>query len=69
MLDVTSQLTNLLTRGGTLEQRAKLTANDVLLLPQFDGGLELHDFARMSETIQTGTTPSCRTARSSSGLR
>ncbi len=54
VLDVTTQLTNLLTRGGTLEQRASLTANDVLLLPQFSEDLGSADFARMRETIQAG---------------
>ena len=54
VLDVTTQLTNLLTRGGTLEQRRKLTANDVLLLPQFDEELSSTTFARMGEAIQSG---------------
>jgi NTE family protein len=54
VLDVTTQLTNLLTRGGTLEQRRKLTANDVLLLPQFAEDLSSTNFARMSEAIQSG---------------
>jgi NTE family protein len=54
VLDVTTQLTNLLTRGGTLEQRRKLTANDVLLLPQFDEELGSTTFARMGEAIQSG---------------
>jgi NTE family protein len=54
VLDVTEQLTNLLTRGGTLEQRRKLTANDVLLLPQFAEDLSSTTFARMGEAIQSG---------------
>ena len=54
VLDVTTQLTNLLTRGGTLDQRARLTANDVLLLPQFSADLGSADFTRMRETIQAG---------------
>jgi NTE family protein len=54
VLDVTSQLTNMLTRNGTLQQRAKLSSNDLLLVPTFGGDLTSMDFARMSETIQTG---------------
>jgi NTE family protein len=54
VLDVTSQLTNLLTRNGTLQQRAKLTSNDVLLVPKFGDDLTSTDFTRMRETIQTG---------------
>ena len=54
VLDVTSQLTNMLTRNGTLQQRAKLNSNDLLLVPTFGGDLTSMDFARMSETIQTG---------------
>jgi NTE family protein len=54
VLDVTTQLTNLLTRGGTLEQRAKLGVNDVLLVPQFEEDLGSADFTRMRETIQSG---------------
>jgi len=54
VLDVTSQLTNMLTRNGTLQQRAKLTSNDLLLVPTFGGDLTSMDFARMGETIQTG---------------
>ena len=36
VLDITTQLTNMLTRTGAGRQRAKLAANDVLLLPTFD---------------------------------
>jgi NTE family protein len=54
VLDITTQLTNMLTRTGTLEQRAKLTANDLLLLPTFDDELSSVDFTRMRETIQSG---------------
>jgi NTE family protein len=54
VLDVTAQLTNLLTRNGTLEQRAKLTESDLLLVPTFGEDLTSMDFARMRETIQTG---------------
>jgi NTE family protein len=54
VLDVTSQLTNLLTRNGTLQQRAKLTSDDVLLVPKFSDDLTSMEFARMGETVQTG---------------
>jgi NTE family protein len=54
VLDVTTQLTNLLTRGGTLEGRRQLTANDVLVLPQFAADLGSADFTRMRETIESG---------------
>ncbi|HEX7237519.1 MAG TPA: patatin-like phospholipase family protein [Gammaproteobacteria bacterium] len=54
VLDITSQLTNLLTRTGTLQQRAKLTSNDVLVVPKFSDDLTSLEFARMRETIQTG---------------
>jgi NTE family protein len=54
VLDVTTQLTNMLTRAGTLEQRAKLTDEDVLLVPQFDADLSSVDFSRISEAIQNG---------------
>jgi NTE family protein len=51
---VTSQLTNLLTRNGTLAQYSELTANDLLLVPKFGDDLTSLEFARMRETIQTG---------------
>jgi NTE family protein len=54
VLDVTSQLTNLLTRNGTLQGYAELTANDLLLVPKFGEDLTSLEFARMRETIQTG---------------
>src|SRR5688572_20962530 len=54
VLDVTSQLTNLLTRNGTLQQRSKLTSSDLLLVPTFGEELTSTDFARMSEAIQSG---------------
>jgi len=54
VLDVTSQLTNLLTRNGTLQQRAKLTSTDLLLVPKFGEELTSTDFTRMRETIQAG---------------
>jgi NTE family protein len=54
VLDITSQLTNLLTRNGALQQRAKLTDDDFILVPQFAEDLTSLEFARMHETIQTG---------------
>ena len=54
VLDVTSQLTNLLTRNGTLQQRAKLTSTDLLLVPKCGEELTSTDFTRMRETIQAG---------------
>jgi NTE family protein len=54
VLDVTSQLTNLLTRNGTLQQREKLTESDLLLIPTFGEELTSVDFGRMRETIQAG---------------
>jgi len=54
VLDVTSQLTNLLTRTGTNEQRRKLHGDDILVRPEFDEELSSVSFARMSEAIQAG---------------
>jgi NTE family protein len=54
VLDVTEQLTNLLTRRGTLEQRAKLTPQDLLVIPEFQEDLGSTSFARMSEAVQAG---------------
>jgi NTE family protein len=54
VLDVTTQLTNLLTRDGTLAGRQQLTPDDVLVLPQFSADMGSADFARMRETIQSG---------------
>jgi NTE family protein len=54
VLDVTEQLTNLLTRSGTLEQRAKLTPQDLLIVPEFEEALGSTSFARMREAVQTG---------------
>jgi NTE family protein len=54
VLDVTTQLTNLLTRSGTLEQRAKLLPQDFLVIPQFQEELSSTSFALMREAVQTG---------------
>src|SRR5688572_25270933 len=53
VLDVTSQLTNMLTRNGTLQGYADLTSTDLLLVPKFGEELTSTDFTRMRETIQT----------------
>jgi NTE family protein len=54
VVDITDQLTNLLTRNGTDEQRRQLGPQDVLLEPQFSEDLSSVSFARMRETIQAG---------------
>jgi NTE family protein len=54
LLDVTTQLTNLLTRAGTEEQRKKLTPRDVLVVPEFGEDVSSVSFERMAETEQAG---------------
>jgi NTE family protein len=54
VLDVTTQLTNLLTRNGTLQQRDKLGPQDLLVTPHFSEDLGSVSFARMEEAIQAG---------------
>lgn len=54
VVDVTTQLTNLLTRGGTMEQRQSLGPNDLLLIPQFEEDLGSSSFERMKDAIQAG---------------
>jgi NTE family protein len=54
VVDVTTQLTNLLTRTGTVQQRDKLGPQDILVAPQFSDDLGSVSFARMDEAIQTG---------------
>ncbi|HZL92597.1 MAG TPA: hypothetical protein VFB99_03095, partial [Vicinamibacterales bacterium] len=54
VVDITDQLTNLLTRNGTEEQIRQLGPQDVLLTPQFTEDLSAMSFARMRETIQAG---------------
>jgi NTE family protein len=54
VLDVTSQLTNLLTRAGNDAQRRNLRGDDILLRPEFGVDLSSVSFARMSEAIQAG---------------
>jgi NTE family protein len=54
VLDVTTQLTNLLTRNGTAEQKRKLGPNDILIEPQFSEDLSSLNFAKMKDAIQSG---------------
>ena len=54
VLDMTTQLTNLLTREGVQRQRELLTERDVLLQPEFDPELSSVDFERMVEMIDYG---------------
>lgn len=54
VLDITQQLTNLLTRFGTEEQLERLKDGDVLVRPEFQQEYSSVNFARMSETVQTG---------------
>lgn len=54
ILDVTEQLTALLTRGGAEAQRERLGEEDVLLRPEIGEGFGSVNFGRMSETIQAG---------------
>jgi NTE family protein len=54
VLDVTTQLTNLLTRGGVEEQKRKLGPRDILVTPMFSEDLGSISFERMSEAIQAG---------------
>lgn len=54
VLDVTTQLTNLLTRAGNDEQRKKLRGDDILVRPEFSEDMSSVTFARMRESIQDG---------------
>lgn len=54
VVDITTQLTNLLTRNGTVQQRAKLGDQDLLLIPEFSEDLGSISFARMDEAVQVG---------------
>lgn len=54
VLDVTSQLTNLITRSGVEEQKEKLRPQDLLIEPVFTEELSSVNFARMKDTVQTG---------------
>ena len=54
VLDVTSQLTNLLTREGVERERELLVGEDILLQPEFGPDLTSVDFERMEEAIEYG---------------
>lgn len=54
VVSVTGQLTNLLTRRGTVEQIELLDADDILLVPEFAEEYSSVSFARLTETIETG---------------
>ena len=54
VLDVTTQLTNLLTRTGSADQKRRLGPRDILLEPQFSEQLSSTSFAKMKDTIQAG---------------
>jgi NTE family protein len=54
VLDVTSQLTNLLTREGVERQRELLVGEDVLLQPEFGPDLTSVDFELMPNAIDYG---------------
>ncbi len=54
VLDITQQLTNLLTRFGSAEQLARLESGDVLVRPEFGEEFTAVSFERMSETVQAG---------------
>ena len=54
VVDVTTQLTNLLTRAGTVNQRKKLKPGDVLIQPEFGDDVSSVSFEQMADTIQVG---------------
>jgi NTE family protein len=54
VVDVTSQLTNLLGRGSVEDQIKKLGPQDVLITPMFAPDFLSINFSRMHEAIQTG---------------
>lgn len=54
IVDVTAQLTSLLTRQGTLVQRDLLADDDVLLTPEFAEDYSPINFSRIAETIDNG---------------
>jgi len=53
VISITGQLVGFLTTGGTAEQIAKLTDDDVLITPQL-GDIRSTDFERMGETYTAG---------------
>lgn len=54
VVDVTQQLTTMLTRAGTAEQLELLTDRDVLLRPDFSEKFSSVSFGRITETIPSG---------------
>jgi NTE family protein len=54
VLDVTQQLTNMLTRFGTDDQLEDLREGDVVIRPEFSGDFSTVSFTRIGETIQAG---------------
>jgi NTE family protein len=54
VVDVTAQLTSILTLQGTVLQRALLSDSDVLLTPEFSAEQSSLDFGGITETIGTG---------------
>jgi NTE family protein len=54
VVDVTEQLTSLLTRYGMAQQIDLLTEVDVLLTPEFTEEFSSISFSRINETVQTG---------------
>jgi NTE family protein len=54
VVDITTQLTNLLGYAAYLQEREKLGDQDLLLVPQFSEDLGSISFARMDEAIQAG---------------
>jgi NTE family protein len=54
VLDVTAQLTSLLTRHGTEVQLTHMKADDILITPAFTSEFSSVSFARIKETIEAG---------------
>ena len=54
IVSVTGQLTNMLTRGGTIRQIELLAEDDILLTPAFEDDYSSVSFERLTETIDTG---------------
>ncbi len=54
ILDVTFQLSNLLTRTGLDPQKQRLREQDILLVPEFAAEHSTVSYARMADTIDTG---------------
>ncbi|MGI9259726.1 MAG: patatin-like phospholipase family protein [Gammaproteobacteria bacterium] len=54
VLSITGQLTNILTRRGTVEQIERLGDDDVLIAPEFGDEFSSAGFNRMGETVTLG---------------